>query len=401
MANAWHLRQDGVAYPVKVHMYPEEDENLDSEAEIASFLLYSESCDIYEEKFLENVIFSWLTFLISDDISYDCDEYGILSAVRMKLRSLPYSFNYPLTEDEYVDIFTKYSTFQNVNDIYDYCDSTSVHLEGIWSKVSDIFNQKFCRVRFGGQYDTHRGNNTLWFRIGSVNYNWDNTIYMFVSEMKNKLHVTHISICRDAETDFNQFTSNTSDLFYIAKDGSMYYDMPIDEFLSEEHEYNPVFAAESIGLGVKHYVKSHLAQGKSFYSIYCSLKEQGNIHGCFSMWTRMREHERSKCVIMSSEWLDSLNTWTKNKMFRLRNMIVSEIPAIDDVDIEFTERENSKGKLTGFELLFTIESHIKLIDGLQVGIVSNRELSNSTVENLFWKFKSEYDDTINFRFLQK
>ena len=45
MVNAWHLRQDGKFFPVQVHLYAMGDGDLSSEAEVASFLLKTDSED--------------------------------------------------------------------------------------------------------------------------------------------------------------------------------------------------------------------------------------------------------------------------------------------------------------------------------------------------------------------
>ena len=45
MVNAWHLRQDGKFFPVQVHLYAMGDGDLSSEAEVAAFLLKTNSED--------------------------------------------------------------------------------------------------------------------------------------------------------------------------------------------------------------------------------------------------------------------------------------------------------------------------------------------------------------------
>ena len=61
----------------------------------------------------------------------------------------------------------------------DFYDEVEANKEQIWQKQSRSINQQFIRVRLGGQYDTNKGNNEIWFRVGSVGYNWINQIYVF------------------------------------------------------------------------------------------------------------------------------------------------------------------------------------------------------------------------------
>ena len=49
---AWHLRNDGNFFPIIVHIYPMQDETLASEAEVASFIISTNSKDQEYAKFV-------------------------------------------------------------------------------------------------------------------------------------------------------------------------------------------------------------------------------------------------------------------------------------------------------------------------------------------------------------
>lgn len=230
---AWHLRQDGKAFPVKVHMYSEEDDTLASQAEVAAFIIKSQSRDI---GIAEQTLDAWMALLIEESVSYDADEDAINESIVNELSNLPYKFQYSLSSTELLAIHNKCQNFNNIDTLYDFIDEVREDLDTYIEDMKESINQQFCRVRYGGQYDTSAGDSEIWFRISSKRFNWANTIYQFVSNMRKKLNLSHITICRDLESDGSE-----SEYFYKAKDGATYYHMPIKEFLDEEHEHSLVF----------------------------------------------------------------------------------------------------------------------------------------------------------------
>lgn len=267
MNKAWHLRQDGKAFPVKVHMYCMEDDDLSSEAEVASFLISSDSKD---QDIAEYVLDAWMALLIEEEVSYDTDEKGLLELLRDTLSHLPYKFQYPLSVDELIDIHTRLGNYKDIDTLYEFTDKVRDELESIQEDIKNSINQQFCRVRFGGQYNTVSGNNEIWFRVSSAGFNWVNTIYLFTSSLKNSLRISHITICRDSESDGG--FSSKEDYFYRAKDGAVYYHMPIEEYLEEEHEHNPVFES-NMNAGVIASLRRLLGKGFTYNEARSNLIE--------------------------------------------------------------------------------------------------------------------------------
>ena len=265
MANttAWMLRQDGVAFPCKVHLYTMADEDLSSEAEVASFLIATKSKDI---GVAETILDAWMAMLIEDTVSYDDDAAGIRDCIKQMLGLLPYSFPFPLSDEEYLKIHDRLCNYTNIDEYYEYLDRVRAELPRLQDMIRKSLNQQFCRVRYGGQYDTYNGNNTIWFRISSVGYNWANTIYVFASENRRKWNIEKITICRDYESDHGD-VNGKPEYFYKAKDGSAYYDMPIDEFLNEEHEHSLVFSTTELNRGVLATMRQKLAEGSTYQEV--------------------------------------------------------------------------------------------------------------------------------------
>lgn len=256
MNKAWHLRQDGKAFPVKVHMYCMGDDDLSSEAEVSAFLISSDSKD---KDLAESVLDAWMALLIEEEVSYDADKEEIDRVLSSTLDSLPYKFQYPLPKSKLLEIHRKLNNYSDIDTLYEYTDKVRENLEEIQENIKQSINQQFCRVRFGGQYNTVSGNNEIWFRISSVGYNWANTIYVFTSSIKNSYKISNITICRDSESD--RGFDNQEEYFYKAKDGTYYKHLPIDEYLGEEHEHNPIFESINMNEGVISTMKKLLARG--------------------------------------------------------------------------------------------------------------------------------------------
>ena len=263
--NAWHLRQDGKAFPVKVHMYCEGDEDLSSEAEVAAFIIKSNSKDIDLAK---DILTAWMVLLIEDNIAYDDESEDLLNHTREALHHLPFKFQYEISEQELLDIFSSHKF--DVDTYYEYLDSVKERLEDLQESIKKSINNQFCRVRYGGKYDTSKGDSEIWFRISSEGYNWANTIYLFVSDMKKKLSLSHITICRDNESD-----DSDVDYFYKAKDGTKYYHMPIEEYLAEDHEHSPVFDSINLGSGILNSTWRLLKEGYTYHEIESILLKEG------------------------------------------------------------------------------------------------------------------------------
>lgn len=393
MTNAWHLKQDGEAFPVTVHLYPMQDEDLSSEAEVAAFMIHAKAND---ESLCKYIIDAWAALNIEDTVKYDADSAEIDDAIRNFVTNLPYKFAYPMSIETIIDIHHEQDNFNDVDSLYEFADKVRANMNMIWEDISHSFNQQFCRVRFGGKYNTSAGNSGIWFRIASVNYNWADTIYTFTTSMRRKLSIKTITICRDPESD-NGYGYNGEDYFYTAKDGEVYYQMPIEEYLAEEHDHSPVFSSTSnnIGRGVYATVRNILSQSGNTLISASTYLSKYNIHLPSKAWGYFVKCEQKMCI-ESSEWSDSLHIRTASKIAKVENIIMSEFPEIEDIDVDCKPRENTKGKMVGFEMIFTLQSSVEALDHLEVSIVSTKPLSDVLAESIVRKFRIEYTDYIKY-----
>jgi len=277
---AYHLRQDGQYFKVVVHLYAMGNDDLSSEAEVASFIISTNSQDV---ELAKQVIDAWLAKQITEIPLYF--NYNMDYLIDYVFAHLPYKFMVSLPINTYKEIHNELGnyTLDTVEDYVDTLDISKLQLD-----IKHSFNQQFCRVRYGGQYNSRASLPELWFRISSVGYNWADTIYEFVTNFKNKYDVLDVSICRDAESDDTE-----EEVFYKAKDGALYFHMPLEEYLTEEHEHSVVFA--NTNSGVYHYVKSRLNGGHMLTDIVADLNYNGIDINTNSLWNRLVNQERSQC----------------------------------------------------------------------------------------------------------
>ena len=291
MDKAWHLRQDGKSFPVKVHIYCMDDEDLSSEAEAASFIISTQSKDI---DLAEYVLDAWMALLIENEISYNADTREINRAISDAVSHTPYKFQYPLSATDLLAIHERQGNYQDINTLYDFIDDIRSNINTIQTKIKRSLNQQFCRVRYGGQYNSVSGNNEIWCRVSSVNYNWADTIYIFIASMKNRYNISQVTICRDSESDGG--FDNNQEYFYTAKDGTPYMHMPIDEYLAEEHEHNPVFESLDINEGVVYTIRKSLRLGNTYKESIDMITNLG-LNYNKDLWGYFAKSERSsKCI---------------------------------------------------------------------------------------------------------
>ena len=294
IVNAWHLRQDGKFFPVQVHLYAMGDGDLSSEAEVAAFLLKTDSED---KRLSRRVIDAWIALCLEDKVRYDDTEEDIIEAIRNLPNELPYHFAYPLSGDELVKIHTTANNFNDVDTLYEFIDKILLkEHDDLCLKIRRSINQQFCRVRYGGKLNTVKDSKSLWFRISSVGFNWRNVIYNFVSDLSRSRPISDISICRDQESD-----NTEADYFYKTKDGRQYYHMPIQEYLAEEHESSQILdsAEIDIGLGVYTALWSMFGQGVTYFDAIEFLREQDAVPN-MDFWPYFIRKERDRYCIESS-----------------------------------------------------------------------------------------------------
>lgn len=398
---AWMLRQDGKAFPVKVHLYAMGDPDLSSEAEVAAFLISTDSKDI---KLAEEVLDIWMALLIENKVFYDDDADDINQRIREEVSSLPFKFQYMLPIDKFISIHEQCNNYDDVDSLYSYIDLSMERLKELQEDIKQSLNQQFCRVRYGGRTNStgefSGPTGSLWFRISSVGFNWVDVIYIFTSNNYRRLKVQSIFICRDFESD-NGDDYSKPDYFYKAKDGQLYYNMPLEEYLEEEHEHSPVFSSKmNVTInpckGVISCARQLLSVGETYSQAREYLKGHGIILSSFT-WQKLLASDRKQCID-ASEWYDNAGTRTKVKIMKMVQMIQRSYSFISNIDVDVIPRENNTGNPIGFEMTCTIESEeIPEINGLQIQIVHKKPLNTIPIDILVRDFKREYSDFCNFK----
>ncbi len=390
------LRQDGKAWEGDHHIYPSPQQNIDedlsSEAEVAAFLIYTKSKDI---PLAEQVIRAWIALIIENKVKFDDTKEDMKEVIETTIQSLPYHLVYSLSINEYWNICDKSNYFESVDTVYEFVDKVRDNISKIRDDIAFSFNQQFCRVRYGGQYRPEKGNMTLWYRISSVGYNWANTIYVFTAETILPRHkVDSIFIVRDHESDYGE-DEGQPEYIYKAKDGTPYFNMPIEEYLKEEHEHSPVFAASKLvkGRNIMSHIYRELINGNTLYHTRNDLRKNNfryNRSNSYVISHLTRREKNQKCI-EGSQFFEDAHTRTKIKLNKIERMIISEHPEITHIEFDKKPYENSKGKETGFELLFLLESKQKELDGLEIGIVFTRDMSQVTPNSIVRSFNLEYN----------
>lgn len=389
---AWMLRQGGDAFGVMHHFYVMDDEDLSSEAEVAAFLISTKSKD---QDLAKYIIDAWIALLIENEVPYDGEEPEIEDAIKSAVNNLPYTFQYPLSVDEIINIHRENNQYDNVGSLYDFVDDVRDERSNLSKRIKDSLNQQFCRSRFGGQYNTSRGNRELWFRISSTGYNWVNDIYIWTADHYKGLGVQTITICRDYESDYGDEEGH-SEYFYTARDGSIYRNMPIMEFLAEEHDTRPIFDSNELGYSPNYYdlardgytrEECDTILGSGFLDLEASTE---------NMVIRERE---IRCVSeVRANLIQQYPTRTQIRLNNMCNQIKQQFPELNSVDIiEINPRENRSGKMVASEVIFYCTSDIEELDGLKVSIVLNRGIKDTTVGDVVRKFRIEYNDFKKFK----
>ena len=172
--------------------------------------------------------------------------------------------------------------------------------------------------------------------------------------------------------------------------------MPIQEYLTEEHESSPIFDATQLDVGRGVYAKlwSMFQQGATYVTATESVKADGATPNR-DFWSYFIRKERKQCI-ENSEWLNNLNRRNQRKMLEVKHIIFSMFPEIADIDIDFDVRENTKGNEVGYQLTFVITFTDTKKKPLTLSVVSNRPLSNSTARTIARKFQIEYTDYLRF-----
>lgn len=388
MTNAWHLRNDGKAFPVQIHIYTMQDDNLASEAEAAAFILKTESKD---QDLAEYVLDAFMALILEhESTSTFANPTSINDAIiDCYSNKLPFHFQYRLTAEEMLKIHENQHNFYDLDSYLEFLNTVQDNLTDIQRKIQESFNQQFLRVRYGGQYFTQAGNSCIWFRVSSVGYNWNNVIYSFAAQIVEKYKIEYITICRDSEAE-----NLEDEYFYKAKDGTVYYMMPIEDYFTEEHEKNPVFSSSSKDTAIQ-IISQQLAKGNTLLGAYDILERQ-NISCTTNYWDYLYNKDLKNDWILASEWFDMLGTSAKRKIGKLIGAVKKRFPEILGMDIDYQPRENRNGNPTGFELLCTLTSDHPKIDNVVINIAATKLFNTVTADSLVRMFTMEYMDFKKF-----
>ena len=384
---AWMLRNDGKAFPCTHHLYVMNDEDLSSEAEVAAFIYTTYSAD---KEYAAHVLDCWMALLIEDKLMYGYSEEELDETISNAVKALPYRFLYPISIQQLLEIRRHENSYSDIDEFYEYVDEINANRESISDTIKKSLNQQFCRVRYGGQYKS-KGTSDIWFRISSVGFNWADIIYIFTAENYRKLHVDTIYICRDYESD-NGEELDKSEYFYKAKDGAVYFNMPIDEYLQEEHEHSPVFSSVNIGRGVLATMYDLFRRGKSYV-------EATKVIGSYSIvlgsdpWGYFVRKDSQDCIDCS-DFLERAGGRTQAKMGRIISKIMNMFPEIAAVDIDIVPHENNAGKMTGVQYIFDLEFDDPDAKDLTLDIPFTK--GDVTPDVVARRFRQEYSDYKKF-----
>lgn len=108
-----------------------------------------------------------------------------------------------------------------VRDLYD-----------VYELLNVATNQEFLRTRIGGNYAREGGNDTIYFRVSSTEFNWFNTIWSVVAA--NRSNISKVTITVDVQSQKDPPANTTArgfDYFYFLS-GEVVNELPVEEFLT-------------------------------------------------------------------------------------------------------------------------------------------------------------------------
>lgn len=196
-SRAWMIRNDGKAIPVLQHLYGNSKDV--EETLYAGEWLYNNTQYSYVKRAFIELVVAWVA-TIADTSREDRVEKLI-----EQIEQRPYKI-----------VSTSFVS-QHAEEIR----SADVHDLGDWNGlVCAYLNQEFLRARCGGMYNSIRESNEIVFRISSIDFDWFDIIYKFVSAG----HYSTVTVVRDAES------TGTEDLYY-KWDSDVLNRIAVDEFL--------------------------------------------------------------------------------------------------------------------------------------------------------------------------
>ena len=231
---AYHLRQDGMYFPVTAHIYCSGDGTLMGEAEAAEFIIDSNSSG---EHLAKQVLDAWMGIMVSKLCPMAPDNLEVSTFIVPAISNSQNLMEYRLTDEEMLAIHEKCNNYHTMGELRAYL--CNVDIDALQTNIMTLLDQDFCRVRYGGIYDSH-GEPELWIRISSVGVSWNDTIRSFVNKYKQTQKVERITICRDRQAPEdpkgNYVCTYEGLKVYKADDGMLYLHMPIGEYLSMNND---------------------------------------------------------------------------------------------------------------------------------------------------------------------
>lgn len=294
---AYHLRQDGKYFPVTTHIYCSEDGSLSGEAEAAEFIIATRSKGV---ELAKQILDTWIGLKILAKYPSIPEDISVDKLILPAIQNAQSLMEYPLDNDTIASIHTECNNYTNIGELKDYLDIINIDILQV--DMMTLLNQQFCRVRYGGIYDSH-GDPELWFRISSVGVSWTNVIYEFVTTFKNKEPVECITICKDRDIPGGSAIFETIDeevKVYKASDGELYLHMPIEEYLSEVHDTKNIFTSTSDADRprgkIYQYIWEHLNNGEMLYNILDKLYFRGIHLDAKEIWDNLTQVELNNTV---------------------------------------------------------------------------------------------------------
>lgn len=379
---AWMLRQDGTAFPCIHHLYCMDDDDLSSQAEVSAFIISTNSKDMDIAK---STLDAWMALLIEDSVMFDDTPEIIESKLLEALNNLPYRFLYPLKNDKLLQIHRSQNNFYDFDSLYDFLDDIHLNIEAYKDRIKKSLNQQFCRVRFGGQYDTSNMNNTIWFRISSTHYNWNDTIYIFAINNYRKYKIDKITICRDYESDWGDVEGQV-EYIYRAKDGTPYYDMPIEEFFGEDHGHSTVFSSYNLNRGLIASVRQNLRAGDTYNAIMCSLSEY-EVDKYPNLWNAFVNEEQKKCMPLNECIEGAIASRVQTKLLRVERAILT---TFHEIKKAYVSKQELDYELDLTQVKITLMSDIEALNNLTIDLKYKGDYSQVTWDTIFRQFKREY-----------
>lgn len=201
--SAYMLRNDGKLFKVKVHPYiwydvndPIEDGIEELFVENSDFLIW-----IYEHTNKQTTR-DMISQLVAFVRYYGEEISSLFNNINPENFSSDFSIiNYEPYKDDIKDIREAYTLYETLN---------------------NEVNQEFCRVRVGGEYLSDENSYDVYFRIGSVGFNWFNLIWKLVYD--NRANIDTVTI----ETDYQ-----SGKPIIIYRHNGLYLDhLSADDFIS-------------------------------------------------------------------------------------------------------------------------------------------------------------------------